>query len=228
VPADAWRKRSDTAAASLSRLNAIVDVEAALRAGRTAAALTAAFLAGGARFLQLRAKPMTGAAMLDAATRLVNAARQVGATVIVNDRADIARLSGADGVHVGQDDLAPSAVRRIVGDDAIVGLSTHTIDQVEAAVLEPVNYVAIGPIYGTSSKAVGYDPVGLDLVRAASVRTRARGLSLVPIRGITIDRAPDVIRAGADAVAVIGDLLSGSPEERVRDYVARLAAIGRV
>jgi thiamine-phosphate pyrophosphorylase len=186
--------------------------------------LAKAFLDGGARFLQLRAKSMPGGQMLETATTIAGLARSCGARLIVNDRADIARLSGADGVHVGQEDLAPAAVRVIAGEDAIVGLSTHTVDQLERAASEPVSYLAIGPVFGTTTKATGYDAVVLELVREASRRAGERGLPLVAIGGITLDRAVSVIEAGAASVAVIGDLLStGDPEKRTREFLSRLA-----
>ena len=207
----------------ISTLNAIVDVDVAGRAGWDAVALAAAFLRGGARFLQLRAKEASGADFLAIATRVVDLAHAHDALVIVNDRADIARLSGADGVHVGQDDLAPRDVRRVVGDRAIVGLSTHTVDQLTDAVRQPVTYVAIGPVFGTVTKATGYDAVGLDMVRAAGACARHASLPLVAIGGITLDTAASVLQAGAASVAVIGDLLaSGDPEARVRAFLDRL------
>jgi thiamine-phosphate pyrophosphorylase len=135
-------------------------------------------------------------------------------------------LSGADGVHVGQDDLSPHDVRAIVGEAALVGLSTHTTDQIDRAVVEPVDYVAIGPVFGTATKQTGYDAIGLDLVRAAAGRAHARGLPLVAIGGITLDRAPAVLRAGADSVAIIGDLVAGGdPERRVREYLGIIADV---
>jgi thiamine-phosphate pyrophosphorylase len=145
---------------------------------------------------------------------------------VVNDRADIARLAGADGVHVGQEDLSPAAARTILGADLIVGFSTHTGTQVDAAVLLPVSYIAVGPVFGTATKDTGYASVGLDFVkyaRAAMARaTYAR--DLVAIGGITLDRAASVIEAGASAVAVISDVLAtGDPESRVRAYLERLA-----
>jgi len=204
-------------------LNAIVDLEAAARAGWDAVDLAAAFLRAGARFLQIRAKDAPGAAFLAIATRVVELAHAQNALVIVNDRADMARLSGADGVHVGQDDLSPSDVRRVVGDRAIVGLSTHTIDQMTDAVRQPVSYVAIGPVFGSVTKATGYDAVGLDTVRAAAACAREASLPLVAIGGITLETAASVLQAGATSVAVIGDLLaSGDPEARVRAFVERL------
>lgn len=145
--------------------------------------------------------------------------------VIVNDRADIARLANADGVHVGQDDLGPVEVRGILGDAAIVGLSTHSIDQLRAGLQLPVSYVAIGPVFPTPTKETGYRAVGTEIVSeaAAVLRDRAVDLPLVAIGGITLARAADVIRAGASSVAVISDLLvTGNPEARVREYLAVL------
>ncbi len=205
-------------------LYAILDADAAAGGGWTLVDLAAAYVRGGARFLQVRAKSASGAWLLDTTSAIVALAHAEGAIVIVNDRADIARLAGADGVHVGQDDLAPAAVRSIVGTERLVGVSTHTIEQVEAAVLEPVDYVAIGPVFGTSTKSTGYEAVGLERVRAAARAARARGLPIVAIGGITLDRAADVIEAGAASVAVISDLLTSSdPGGRVREYVRRLA-----
>jgi thiamine-phosphate pyrophosphorylase len=186
--------------------------------------LAAACLRGGARLLQLRAKSMPGDAFLATASALVQLARRHQARLIVNDRADIARLAQADGVHVGQEDLAPAAVRRLLGDAAIVGLSTHTTEQVDRALLEPVSYVAIGPVFATATKATGYDKVGLETVREAARRANARGLPLVAIGGITLDTAASVLEAGAASVAVIGDLVAGGdPEARARAYLERLS-----
>jgi len=208
----------------LAPLCAIIDTDAAVRAGWPVIDLVNAFLDGGARFLQLRAKSMPGGQMLETAAAIAGLARSCGARVIINDRADIARLSGADGVHVGQEDLAPGAVRAIVGDNAIVGLSTHTVDQLERAASEPVSYLAIGPVFGTTTKATGYDAVGLEMVREAARRAGARGLPLVAIGGITLDLAPSVIAAGAASVAVIGDLLStGDPVRRTREFTETLS-----
>ena len=136
--------------------------------------------------------------------------------VIVNDRADLAWLAGAAGVHVGQDDLPPDRVRHVVGADAVIGLSTHTADQLDRGRLEPVSYLAIGPVFGSATKATGYAPVGLELVRYAA----SFGLPVVAIGGLTLANAGSVLAAGATSVAVISDLVAdGDPEARVRAYV---------
>jgi thiamine-phosphate pyrophosphorylase len=196
----------------------ICDAEACGRAGWDLVDYAAACLAGGARLLQIRAKTFAGRDFLGVASAIVARAQPVGATVIVNDRADVARLSGAAGVHIGQDDLTPVQVRAVVGPGAIVGLSTHTSEQLDRAVREPIDYLAIGPIFGTDTKATGYDPIGVEAVRRASAA--ARGVPLVAIGGITRERARSVLDAGANSVAVITDLLKGSdPAARVREFL---------
>jgi thiamine-phosphate pyrophosphorylase len=165
---------------------------------------------------------LPSAAFLTLCDEVVPAAASVGAQLVVNDRVDLARLSGAAGVHVGQDDVPPRAARAQLGPTAIVGVSTHTIEQIDAAQREPVSYIAVGPVFGTTTKDTGYDAVGLDLVRHAAARSR---LPVVAIGGITLERAAAVIEAGAAAVAVIGDLLAGNaPRERVAAYRRILGA----
>jgi len=179
---------------------------------------------GGATLLQLRAKHKSSRDFLVFAEAIVDRAAAFGARVIVNDRADIARLSGAAGVHVGQDDLAPADVRTFVGTTPIVGLSTHNTAQLDAALPQPIDYVAVGPVFGTTTKDTGYAAVGVELVRAAA--SKAPALPVVAIGGITLDRAPDVIQAGAAAVAVITDLLTGNtPSARVRAFLDRLTRV---
>ena len=205
----------------MTRLHAIVDVDASRRAGLAPLEVARAFLAGGARLLQLRAKTLETRAFLQLADACVAAARPYNASLIINDRTDIALLSEAAGVHVGQDDLPPAAVRRLVGEHKIVGFSTHTLAQLEAAMRAPISYVAIGPVFGTTSKDTGYDAVGLELVAAAA--KLADDIPLVAIGGITLDNAPSVLAAGAASVAVIGDLLAaGDPERRARAFVQSL------
>jgi thiamine-phosphate pyrophosphorylase len=182
--------------------------------------VAAACLRGGARVLQLRVKEGRGAAFLDLARAMVRTAAAFDARIIVNDRADIARLSGAAGVHVGQDDLSVADVRGILGPDAIVGLSTHDPAQVDAALATTATYIAVGPVYVTGTKDTGYEPRGLDLVRYAA----GRGRPVAAIGGITLARAPAVLAAGASTLAVITDLVAGEPEARTRAYLALAAA----
>jgi thiamine-phosphate pyrophosphorylase len=205
----------------LPRFYAIVDVDVCARVGREPAAVARGLLSAGVTCLQLRAKSWESGPMLDLARALV--AEAGSALVIVNDRADVAAMAGASGVHVGQHDLAPADARRVVGPDVIVGLSTHTDEQLRAALTEPVSYVAIGPVHATATKDTGYDPIGLEGVRGAARLARERGLPLVAIGGITLERAPDVISAGADSVAVAADLLQGGdPAARAGEFLRAL------
>ena len=206
---------------TLPRLYAIVDTTVAARQGWQPSALARAYLAGGVRLLQVRGGDVSSAGLLALCDAIVQDGHASGATIIVNDRADIALLSGADGVHVGQDDLPIRAARRLLGKGALVGISTHTPEQIDGALLEPVSYIAVGPVFTTRTKATGETEVGLELVRRAA--TRAGGRPVVAIGGITLARAAAVIEAGASTVAVIADLLAGGPPDaRVRAYVAAL------
>lgn len=212
----------------LPRLYPILDIDLCRERELDPLAVLAAFLAGGTRFLQLRDKSSSSRERLARADAVVARAHAAGARVIVNDRPDIARLSGADGVHVGQDDLPVDAVRQILGPDAIVGLSTHDDSQIEAASRTSASYIAVGPVYATATKETGYSARGLELVRhAASVLGAAAGpvRPLVAIGGITLERAPAVLAAGAASVAIISDLLRGDPEHAVRAFCERLASI---
>jgi len=205
---------------SLPRLQAILDVETARGAAIPPADLARAFLDGGARFIQIRAKQLPSGPFLELCDAVVRAAAPYDASVIVNDRVDLARLSGAAGVHVGQDDLPVASVRAILAPDAIVGYSTHNVAQIDGALAMPISYLAVGPIFGTRTKDTGYPAVGLELVRTAAAR--AGGIPVVAIGGITLENAPAVIDAGAAAVAVISDLLTGGdPAGRVRQFVTR-------
>ena len=216
-----WPKRPDRESASL---HAIADADAASSAGWALPDLIKAFLDGGAPLVQLRAKRLPSAALLQLCDLAVELASPYGAAIIVNDRADLARASGAAGVHVGQDDLAPADARAIVGVDRTVGYSTHTAAQVEAGAAQPVDYIAVGPVFGTRTKDTGYEPVGLELV-AAAVR-RACGRPIVAIGGITVATAPAVMAAGAAGVAVISDLLvGGDPAARVAAYLRTIRQV---
>lgn len=149
--------------------------------------------------------------------------RSAGATFIVNDRADVAALTNASGVHVGQDDLPVEAARRIVG-DGLVGVSTHTTDQVRLALETTADYLAIGPVYATATKGPEVDPVvGLVGVEQAARMIGAAPRPLVAIGGITLGHADEVIRAGASSVALISDLIGRDWRTRARDYLRVLS-----
>ena len=203
------------------RLYAIVDAGVAARAGWTPPDLARAYLDGGARLLQLRASSVDAATQLGWCREIVRLAAPFGARVIVNDRCDLALMVGAAGVHLGQHDLPVEAARRLLGPAALIGVSTHDAQQVDAAVRQPVSYLAIGPVYDTRTKETGHAAVGLEAVR----RTRGVGGTrpVVAIGGITLATAPEVIAAGAASVALITDLLvGGDPARRVREYVDAL------
>jgi len=188
---------------TLPRLYPILDTGALERRGLAMVEAAAAMLEGGARVLQIRHKGLWNGKMYEAAREVASLCRQAGAILIVNDRADIARLLGA-GLHVGQDDLAPGDARGLLGIGPIIGYSSHNAAQVRDAAAEPVDYLALGPIFGTSSKQHPDPVVGLEELR----RCRALvGKPLVAIGGITRENARAVFEAGADTVAVIADLL---------------------
>jgi thiamine-phosphate pyrophosphorylase len=200
------------------RLYPIVDADVCGGRGLEPVSLALACFHGGARVVQLRVKGGASARFLDLALEVVAAAAPFGAAVIINDRSDIARLARAAGVHVGQDDLRPEAVREVLG-PGVIGLSTHDAQQLDDALGSAADYVAVGPVFATATKDTGYTARGLDLVRRASGRQKP----VVAIGGITLARAAEVIAAGASSVAVITDLLrGGDPEARVRDYLRAL------
>ncbi len=199
----------------------------ALRAGWKPEDVAYAFMDGGARCLQIRAKELPSGRFLDLCDTITTAARPYGAVVIVNDRPDLALMSKASGVHVGQDDLPPAHIRRLLGPNAVIGFSTHSNEQIGRATAEPVDYIAIGPVFGTRTKETGYDAVGLSQV--ADAARRSKGLPVVAIGGITLDRAGSVWAAGAASVAVISDLLEGGdPAGRVRAFLQMAASVTRL
>ncbi|MET0556736.1 MAG: thiamine phosphate synthase [Vicinamibacteria bacterium] len=180
-------------------------LDAALLAGRPCGAAVAALARGGARIVQVRAKGASDRVLFALAQEALAAARASGVLLVVNDRPDVALMLGADGVHLGQDDLPPAEARRLLGPDAIVGWSTHSVEQLDEAAAEPVDYVAFGPVFPTATKRDADPVVGLDRLRTARART-AR--PLVAIGGITTGNARATAAAGADGLAVISGLLS--------------------
>src|SRR5207245_497745 len=154
--------------------------------------------------VQFRAKGLPDRRFLELAADALAAARAGGAALIVNDRPDVALILGADGVHLGQDDLDPRAVRTLLPPGALLGVSTHNLEQLERAAGERVDYLAIGPVFPTRSKAAPDPVVGLEMVRRARALAPGR---LVAIGGITEENARSVVDAGADGLAVISALL---------------------
>ena len=200
----------------------IVDTAVCHAHGFDPAVFAEACLRGGARMIQLRYKDSAStAAFVELAERIGSHTREHGASLIVNDRPDVFTLAHASGIHVGQEDLPVPDVRMLVGQAAIVGLSTHDELQVDAALALDVTYVAVGPIFRTTTKDTQYQARGLSLVRYAS----QRGKPIVAIGGVTLERIRLLVDAGAAAVAVISDLfVGGDPEARTRAYLAALGS----
>jgi thiamine-phosphate pyrophosphorylase len=165
--------------------------------------LAKALFSGGARLVQIRDKTATPQALLFSVDESVKLA-PTGARVIVNDRPDIACLAGAAGVHLGQQDLSPALARGVLAPGQIVGYSTHSLAQALEADKQPVDYIAVGPIFATTTK-VNPDPVvGLNGLREICSRVRK---PVVAIGGITLETALEVFASGANTVAVVSDLL---------------------
>jgi thiamine-phosphate pyrophosphorylase len=182
-----------------------------------------ALLEAGAKILQYRRKNFFSRAAFDEAARIAELCRSAGALFVINDRADVAKLLDA-ALHLGQDDLAPRDARKILPAPALIGFSTHSEEQLRAGDAEPVDYLAIGPIFGTASKRHADPVVGLDRLRSLRALTQK---PLVAIGGITRDLAPQVFQAGADSVAIIGDLYTGdSLRARAQEWIA-LSACAR-
>jgi thiamine-phosphate pyrophosphorylase len=180
--------------------------------------LASQLVASGVSLIQLRDKRGSGAQTLAYARALRAILNPQAVRLIVNDRADIASICDSGGVHVGQDDLPVEDARRICGPSRWVGVSTHNLQQLREADRTSADYIAIGPIFTTSTKENPDPVVGLEFIRAARQITRK---PLVAIGGITLETAGEVFRAGADSVAIIKDLLlAKNPPERAREYLA--------
>lgn len=209
-------RREPPASPVLPRLYAILD--AALL--RTSAVSMAESLAlAGVGLIQYRDKQLSATNLLAVSRQLVSILHRHGARFVLNDRPDVAALAGAGGVHVGQDDLPVEDARAICGRDSWVGISTHNEAQVREADATSADYIAVGPVFPTSTKQQADPAVGLDFVRRARAMTRK---PLVAIGGITMENAVEVWRAGADSVAVARDLLAAAdPAARAREYLRR-------
>jgi thiamine-phosphate pyrophosphorylase len=176
----------------------------------------------GVGLMQYRNKQASARELLDTSLELASLLIPRGISFIVNDRPDVAVLADASGVHVGQDDLAPEQARELVGKDRLVGVSTHNLEQFRAAAATSADYIAVGPIFATSSKANPDPVVGTELIRQARGLT---GKPIVAVGGITLENAASVIDAGADCVAVISDVLRAHDRaRRARQYLELLSA----
>lgn len=171
----------------------------------------------GVRLLQYRNKAASSLDLLESSKRLSSELLARGVTFIVNDRADVAALAGASGVHVGQEDLGVEETRAVVGQGKLVGVSTHNRAQFEQAAATSADYIAVGPIFSTSTKSNPDPVVGTEFIRQIRPLTDK---PVVAIGGITLERAAEVVRAGADSVAVISDILHApEPGERARRFL---------
>ncbi len=177
--------------------------------------------AGGATLIQLREKLLSPLEFYNEAKAALQVARERGAKIIINDRVDIALALKADGVHLGQDDLPPRAARGILGPDVIIGFSTHNPEQAVLAAKLPVDYLAIGPIFATSTKQSSDPTIGIDGLRL--VRQAVGTIPLVAIGGITLENSEAVLSAGADAVAVIREIWNppGQAKTLTRRFLQR-------
>jgi thiamine-phosphate pyrophosphorylase len=202
---------------SLPRLYPILDSDALAAAGVPILEAAIGMIEAGVHILQLRHKGHFSRELFETAAHLAVLCEQARIGFVVNDRVDMAKLLNAH-VHVGQDDLLPIFVRQLAGPDTIIGLSTHNREQLEAANAEPVDYHALGPIFATGSKQNPDPVVGLDNLRAWRPLSQR---PVVAIGGITLDNATDVLRAGADSVAVISGLIPQQADrQRIRERTA--------
>ncbi len=207
----------------LPRLYAILDAELLERRGLGLASTAAELVGAGVRLLQFRDKRGDLRATLRDAREIAATVAGSGCRLVLNDEVGLVVASGFDGVHVGQGDVSAAAAREVIGPGRLLGVSTHTEMQVRVAAAGPADYVAVGPVFGTSSKVNAEPVVGLEGVRAARLLTDK---PLVAIGGISAESAGAVLGAGADAVAVIGALYV--PRQSVRESVeALLRALGK-
>ncbi len=171
----------------------------------------------GVRLLQYRNKRASARELFETSKKLLLLLSPLGVSLVVNDRPDVAAVAGANGVHVGQEDLGVEEVRRVVGGEKLVGVSTHNLEQFERAAASSVDYIAVGPIFTTGTKS-NLDPVvGTQFIREVRPLTDK---PIVAIGGITLQRAPEIIESGADSVAVISDILRApEPAARARQYI---------
>ena len=178
------------------------------------------FIAGGATFIQIRDKQASSREFFEAAAAAMAIAREHDVRVVINDRVDIAMMVSADGVHLGQEDLSPPHARQLLGERAIIGYSTHTLQQAKEAAAMPVDYIAFGPVFPTSTKDRPDPVVGLEMLR--QVKELIGDRPLVAIGGITLKTVRSVLTAGADSAAIISDVLCDADQisERISGLIS--------
>lgn len=212
------RRASRREAISASRLYFICS---ATRRPEESARIARLAIAGGVSAVQVRDHDATDAKLFETAMALRSATAELGAVFIVNDRVDIALATGADGVHIGQDDLAPAVVRRLAGPELVIGLSTHSKEEIDNAQLEGVDYIGVGPVFETPTKE-GRKGTGLDLIRYASLHSK---IPFFAIGGLDLDRIPAVAEAGAKRIAVVRAIEgSDDPSEASASLLGAVAA----
>jgi len=206
----------------LPRLYVILDA-ALLRTSETECAQRLA--EAGVRLLQYRNKKASERDLFESSKTLAAMLSPQNVTFVVNDRADVAMLAGADGVHIGQEDIDVEGARSVIGAKKLLGTSTHNLEQFQRAIASSADYIAVGPVFSTSTKENPGPVVGIDFIRRVRPLTEK---PIVAIGGITLDRAAEVMHAGADSVAVIGDiLLAPDPAARARRFIELLQAANR-
>ncbi len=198
-----------------------VILDRAAARGRDLEAILDAVIAGGCRLIQLREKEWPSGRLLPLAERLAARCRPAGVTFIVNDRVDLALAAGADGVHLGQDDLPPRAARPLLRPGMILGRSTHSLAEARQARDDGADYIAVGSMFATATKP-DFQLVGPELVRRVRPET---ALPLIGIGGITPENAGEVIHAGGDGVAVISAVCSAAdPAAATRRFLEAIRA----
>lgn len=208
-------------------LTLYVIVDPSASGGRDLAWLAREAASGGATLIQYRDKLAGGRAMVEQARAILAALSGTGVPLLVNDRVDVALAAGAQGVHLGQDDMLPADARRLLGTGAIIGRTVKTAAHAEALLEEPVDYACIGGVFATSTKDNPDPPVGLDGFRRlrALVDCIRPGLATGAIAGIGMKNAADVVGAGADGIAVVSAVLAApEPAKAARELMAVVRA----
>jgi len=183
-------------------------------------------LQGGVRWIQLRARQLAARDLYDGAVILRSLTRDFDATLIVNDRVDVALAVGADGVHLPSSGLAPADVRALVGDGLLIGLSVHSQKEIETAADQGLDYVQFGPVYDTPSKRVFGPPQGSAALAAAAAAAHAEGLFLVAVGGTAPSRVTEIAAAGADAIATIGAIWNAADVRgAAQEFVMTVGAV---